>query len=33
MSESRQFADWFKRETVNEPYPYQIRFASEPTFH
>ena len=31
MSESRQFADWFKRATGNEPYPYQTRFAYEGT--
>ena len=30
MSESRQFADWFKRATGNEPYPFQLRFACEP---
>lgn len=30
MSESRQFADWFKDATGNEPYPYQTRFACEP---
>jgi replicative superfamily II helicase len=29
MSESRQFADWLKLATGNEPYPYQVRFAYE----
>lgn len=31
MSEVSQFAEWFKRATGNEPYPFQTRFACEPT--
>lgn len=31
MSEGRQFAEWFMRATGNEPYPFQIRFACDPT--
>ncbi|HRC45330.1 MAG TPA: hypothetical protein PLT27_14860 [Nitrospira sp.] len=32
MSGSYQFAEWCTRATDNEPYPFQIRFACEPTF-
>lgn len=31
MSERYQFAEWFTRATDHEPYPFQIRFACEPT--
>lgn len=27
MNQKQDFAEWFKRATGNEPYPYQIRFA------
>ncbi|HNP82242.1 MAG TPA: CRISPR-associated helicase Cas3' [Nitrospira sp.] len=32
MSERYQFAKWFMRATGHEPYPFQVRFACEPTF-
>jgi len=31
MNNHAAFARWFKQATGNEPYPYQVRFACEPT--
>lgn len=31
MSNTEAFARWFRQATGNEPYPFQIRFACEPT--
>ena len=31
MSNHDEFARWFRQATGNEPYPFQIRFACEPT--
>jgi CRISPR-associated endonuclease/helicase Cas3 len=31
MNQERNFSQWFKQATGNEPYPYQTRFAWEPT--
>lgn len=31
MNQERKFTEWFKHATGNEPYPFQIRFACEPS--
>lgn len=31
MNNKELFARWFRQATGNEPYPFQIRFACEPT--
>lgn len=31
MSRERQFTEWFTHATGKEPYPFQMRFACEPT--
>lgn len=31
MSLEQEFADWFEQATGNQPYPFQIHFACEPT--
>lgn len=31
MKQEQHFVEWFKKATGNEPYPYQTRFACEPT--
>jgi hypothetical protein len=31
MSDNGAFVRWFKHETGNEPYPFQVRFACERT--
>jgi CRISPR-associated endonuclease/helicase Cas3 len=31
MSNNGPFVRWFKQATEKEPYPFQIRFACEPT--
>lgn len=31
MNQEQDFAQWFKRATEKEPYPFQVRFACEPT--
>ncbi len=31
MSNQDAFVHWFQQATGNEPYPFQIRFACEPT--
>jgi hypothetical protein len=31
MSNEDAFVRWFRQATGNEPYPFQIRFACEPT--
>jgi hypothetical protein len=31
MTDDARFTDWFKQATRNEPYPYQTRFACEPS--
>lgn len=31
MKNDARFADWFERATGNEPYPFQTRFACDPT--
>lgn len=29
MNQEQGFAEWLKRTTEKEPYPYQVRFACE----
>ncbi|ALA57928.1 hypothetical protein NITMOv2_1502 [Nitrospira moscoviensis] len=31
MNQERNFSQWFKQATGNEPYPYQTRFACKPS--
>ena len=31
MNQERNFSQWFQQATGNEPYPYQTRFACEPS--
>lgn len=31
MNQEQEFSQWFKKSTENAPYPFQVRFACEPT--
>lgn len=31
MNQEQDFSQWFTKATEKDPYPYQVRFACEPT--